>query len=50
VDAALNGHDDWTTYAEPQGDAVWGVSFVAGDARLIFVLVDVTREQVLDVE
>jgi hypothetical protein len=50
VDAALNGHDDWTTYAEPQGESVWGVSFVAGDERLIFVLVDVAREQVLDVE
>ncbi|HYO88496.1 MAG TPA: hypothetical protein VER79_07595 [Candidatus Limnocylindrales bacterium] len=50
VDAALSGHDDWTTYAEQQGDTVWGVSFVDGDERLVFVLVDVSREQVLDVE
>ncbi len=50
VDAALSGHDDWTTYAEPQGEDVWGVSFVDGDERLIFVLVDVARERVLEVE
>lgn len=50
MDAAISGHDNWTTYTEQQGDDLWGVSFVDGDARLIFVLVDLAAQRVLDVE
>ena len=51
MDAALAGHDQWTTYAQQQGgDDVWGIAFVDGDTRLIFVLVDVANEAILAVE
>lgn len=51
IDDALAGHDQWTTYAQQQGgDDVWGIAFVDGDTRLIFVLVDVASGEILAVE
>jgi hypothetical protein len=51
LDQALAGHDDWTTLAQQQGgDSVWGIAFVDGDTRLLFVLVDVASGEVLSAE
>lgn len=50
ADAALAGHDDWTTYVEPQGEHAWSVSFVSGQDLLLFVLVDIERQVVLQSE
>jgi hypothetical protein len=50
VDKALAGSDDWTTYAEPQGETQWGVTFVSGDRALFFALVDVEAGEVLSAE
>lgn len=50
IDAALAGYDDWRAYAEEQGEGRWSVEFAAGGERLITVLVDVARGQILGVE
>ena len=50
VGQALDGHDGWTTYAEQQGDNQWSVTFAENDTELAFVLVDVEREEILDVQ
>ena len=41
VGDALNGHDNWSTYVEQQGNNRWSVSFVDGDTPLTTVIVDV---------
>lgn len=48
VDQALEGHDDWNTYAENQYGAVWSVAFVSGDQELFFALVNISSGQVLE--
>ena len=51
IDAALAGHDSWTTYTQQQGsDDRWGVAFVDGDATLLFVLVDVAAGEIVSAE
>ncbi len=50
VDAALEGHDEWTTYVEQQGDTLWSVSFINGETPLIFVLVDVGEDVVISTQ
>ncbi|MBZ0283863.1 MAG: hypothetical protein K8L97_24205 [Anaerolineae bacterium] len=47
VDAALEGHDDWRTYVEPQGGSRWSVSFAANDQELFYALVDIEVNVVL---
>jgi hypothetical protein len=48
IDVALNGHDDWITYTEHQGGAIWSVGFAAGDKALFYALVDLDRETVVE--
>ncbi len=48
IDAALDGFDDWQTYVENQGGAVWSVTFVSGDEELFYALVDIASEQILE--
>ncbi|MBK8020040.1 MAG: hypothetical protein IPK19_01130 [Chloroflexi bacterium] len=48
IDVALDGYDDWTSYAEWQYDEVWSVSFAADDTRLFYALVDLSAEKVLN--
>jgi hypothetical protein len=50
VGQALEGHDDWTTYAEQQGDNQWSITFAANDEQLAYVLVDVSSDEILDVQ
>jgi hypothetical protein len=50
ADSALSGHDDWKTYVEQQGDTIWSVSFVSGEDLLLFALVDIERQEVLQSE
>jgi len=47
VDTALEGHDDWRTYVEPQGGSRWSVSFAADDQELFYALVDIEVNVVL---
>lgn len=49
VGQALDGHDNWTTYAEQQDENQWSVTFAENDTELAFVLVDVSSEEILDV-
>lgn len=48
--AALDGHDNWKTYVEHQGDNRWSVSFVDGDTNLSTVIVDVKTGKVLKIK
>ncbi len=48
VDQALEGYDDWTTYVEHQGGALWSVTFASGDTELFYALVDIEKEAVLE--
>ncbi len=41
IDEALDGVDDWRTYAENQGGSVWSVSFAADGEELFYALVDI---------
>jgi hypothetical protein len=50
VDGALDGHDDWKTYAEPQGGSRWSVSFAAGEQELFYALVDIQSGAILAAE
>ncbi|MDL1901351.1 hypothetical protein FBR02_11325 [Anaerolineae bacterium CFX9] len=50
IDEALNGYDDWTTYAEPLGDDRWGVSFVSGETLLFHAVVSLEQAGVLAVD
>lgn len=50
ADEALEGYDGWTTYTEQQGDHVWSVSFVSGETTLIYALIDVERDEILESE
>ncbi len=50
VGDALDGLDDWRTYAEHQGGGRWSVAFVAGGTERFFALVDVESERVLEAE
>lgn len=50
VDAALDGHDDWHTYVEPQGGSRWSVTFAADDQELFYALVDIESNNVLAAE
>lgn len=47
VDSALDGHDNWRTYVEPQGGSRWSVSFAADDQELFYALVDIEVNVVL---
>lgn len=48
IDAALEGYDDWASYAEPQGGDVWSVTFAATDKLLFFALVNLENEEILE--
>ena len=50
VGEALEGIDNWRTYAEPQRDGQWTVSFARGNKTFASVLVDVESEEVLSAE
>ncbi len=47
---ALNGTDDWFTYAENQSDSQWSVSFTTTDTELFFALVDIATGEILQAE
>lgn len=47
IDAALDGHDDWYSYAENQRGSVWSVTFAADDRTLFFALIDIAAESIL---
>lgn len=46
---AIEGHDDWATYVEIQGESIFSVSFATDDTTLVTVIVNVTDGEVLDV-
>lgn len=48
VDAALEGIDNWGTFAQPQADGTWSVLFVTFDRALFFVMVDLANETILE--
>lgn len=50
TDAALNGHDNWRSYAEAQGGPLWSVAFEAKGENLITVLVDLEAGEVLETQ
>ena len=50
VGDALEGRDDWHTYAEHQGGTQWSVAFVTDETERFYALVDVENEQVLESE
>jgi hypothetical protein len=45
---AIDGYDDWTTYAENLRPGVWSVAFVAGGQELYFAVVDVNNDTVIE--
>lgn len=45
---ALDGYDEWTSYAEQQGGTRWSVSFVVNDEVRFFALVDIELNTVLE--
>jgi len=47
---ALNGTDDWFTYAENQSGSQWSVSFSTTDTELFFALVDIASGEILQAE
>lgn len=47
-DAVFANTDNWTTLSSPLGGSQYGVSFVAGEEELYFVLVDIETEEILD--
>jgi hypothetical protein len=49
LDQALEGHDDWITYVENQGDPRWSVAFEADGEQLFYALVDIATDKVLEV-
>lgn len=50
ADERLDGIDDWTALAEPQPDGLWTVSFVSGDDSLLFAVVDVENEELVEIQ
>ncbi|NDJ52164.1 MAG: hypothetical protein GYB68_03650 [Chloroflexi bacterium] len=48
IDAALDGHDDWTTYVENQNESVYSVSFVSAGEELFYALVNIADDTVLE--
>ncbi len=48
VDAALDGHDDWTTYVEPLEENVYSVEFVAGGQELFHAVVNIAQGTILE--
>lgn len=48
IDVALEGHDNWTTYAENQGGPVWSVAFVVEDEELYYALVNIESWEILE--
>lgn len=48
IGEALDGHDNWRTYAEPQEGNTWTVSFDISDKNLFSALVDVEAWEVLE--
>ncbi len=47
---ALDGHDNWSTYVEKQGEHILSVSFAEDEAALVTVIVDVNDDKVLKVQ
>ena len=47
---ALDGVDDWFTYAENQSGSQWSVSVVTADRDLFFALVDIDTGEILQTE
>lgn len=47
---AMDGHDDWSTYVEKQGENIYSVSFADGDTTLATVIVDIREGNVLKVQ
>lgn len=50
ADIRLENIDDWTTLAEPQADGLWTVTFLSEDETLLFAVVDVNNETVVEVQ
>jgi hypothetical protein len=48
LEAALNGHDEWHTYASDQGDGLWTVEFATDGELLFSALVDIVNWQVVE--
>lgn len=48
LDEALNGYDNWYTYASDQGNGLWTVEFAADEQLLFSVLVDIVNWQVVE--
>ena len=47
IDEALNGVDNWYSYAEPLGDTLWGVEF-GGDERYFYAVVDLATDEIIE--
>ncbi|MCA9895070.1 MAG: hypothetical protein KC615_18920 [Anaerolineae bacterium] len=45
----LEGHDEWYTYAQPQGDGIWSVTFSSDDQPLFYALVNINEWQILEI-
>ncbi|MBL8155908.1 MAG: hypothetical protein JNM70_17140 [Anaerolineae bacterium] len=45
---ALDGYDEWTSYAEQQGRTRWSISFVVDEEERFFALVDIELNTVLE--
>jgi hypothetical protein len=50
IDRALEGYDNWYTYAENIGGAVWSVEFAADGRELFYALVNIETDEVLETE
>jgi hypothetical protein len=48
IDGALDGVDNWATYAAQQSDSIWTVEFVTEDQLLFSALVDIENWQILE--
>ncbi|MEZ4633583.1 MAG: hypothetical protein R2856_01145 [Caldilineaceae bacterium] len=49
IDVAIEGVDNWATYAEKQSDALWTVEFAAQDRSLFAALVNIETWEVIEV-
>ena len=49
IDVAIEGVDNWATYAEKQSDVLWTVDFAAEDRSLFAALVNIETWEVIEV-
>ncbi len=47
IDEALNGVENWHTYAEPLGENLWGVEF-GGEERYFYAVVNIDSEEITE--